>query len=342
MLVILPPFGGTAKRIGGYSHQRPACSGDRVRGRVITIDGTSPLIILLLNGGSMACYHPLVLHPPDNTSTEMIVPCGQCIGCKLDKSIMWMVRCDHEMQDKTDSTFLTLTYDDDHLPLSREGDPTLCSRDVILFLKRVRKNSGKRFRYFLCGEYGDRRSRPHYHVCMFGFKYDDEVFDSMSRSGFPLFISEKLSRDWSVYDRKIGRCTSQEFTSETAAYCARYCTKKISGVLAETHYGGREPEFATMSRRPGIGKLWFERYFADVMNNDCVIIKNGVKVKTPRYYTELFKGIDKLECEEILRKRKERGKLMFEKSSYKRRIDKRNLKEYVKRKKLKRKFEEEL
>lgn len=277
----------------------------------------------------------------------MIVPCGQCIGCRLDNSIMWAARCYHEQSWQKyhygrESCMLTLTYDDEHLPLTRTGEPTLQHRDVELFLKRVRKNNDTKFRYFLCGEYGKKNDRPHYHICMFGFKYDDERFDSMSGNGFPLFTSEKLKRDWRDENEScIGRATSQELTIETAAYCARYCTKKITGKNVDIKGAAREQTYATMSRKPGIGAEWFDAYGRDVINSECVVIKNGVKIKVPRYYDEMIKMLDPIEREVMVRKRKERGKLMFEKTSYKRRIDKERLKKYVNQKKLQRKFEEE-
>lgn len=279
----------------------------------------------------MACYHPITIKDPSNKNLQITVPCGKCIGCKLDHSVMWMVRCEHEMYFTDKSTFITLTYDDENLTFTRGGKATLNRRDLELFLKRVRKKRGK-IRYFACGEYGEKNDRPHYHICIFGYEYDDQVFDSVSQSGFQLNTSKKLTDDW-----KNGRCVCQEMTIETAAYAARYCTKKITGEIAEKYYDGREPEFAVMSRRPGIGREFYNKYKNDMLNNDVVITKEGIKTKTPRYYLDILKSEDVERREEIAKKRKE--KLTNE--NYIDLIRKRNVKLTINKKNKKRKYEGE-
>ena len=132
----------------------------------------------------MTCYHPLECWRVDGQSKlafvkprealireKLEVPCGQCIGCRLERSRQWAVRCIHEAQLHKDNCFITLTYNDEHLP----SPPSLSVRDFQLFMKRLRKRFGKGIRFFHCGEYGEKYGRPHYHACLFGFDFPDRV-----------------------------------------------------------------------------------------------------------------------------------------------------------------------
>ena len=110
------------------------------------------------------------------------------------------------------------------------------------FLKRLRRAYPDAvIRYFGCGEYGEELGRPHYHLCIFGFDFPDKVFHKMS-CGFKLYRSETLNKLWSH-----GHCLIGALTFESAGYVARYCTKKVTGALADDHYKGRTPEFALIS-----------------------------------------------------------------------------------------------
>ena len=117
------------------------------------------------------------------------VPCGQCIGCRLERSRQWAIRCVHEASLYDDNCFITLTYTDENLPCrgNRDCDKCdhfkekrcdglergLCKRDFQLFLKRLRKMFGKGVRYHHCGEYGEQLGRPHHHACLFNFNFPD-------------------------------------------------------------------------------------------------------------------------------------------------------------------------
>lgn len=85
------------------------------------------------------------------------------------------------------------------------------------------------------------------------------------------------------------RMQDRELTFESAAYAARYITKKISGPEADTHYNvidletgevysSKIPEFIDMSRRPGIGKPFYEKFKTDIFPSDEVILR-GIKMK---------------------------------------------------------------
>ncbi len=244
----------------------------------------------------MPCFRPLegfrcpsggiVFSRYHSIGLEMSVPCGQCIGCRLERSRQWAVRCMHEASLHADTSFVTLTYDDEFLP--RFG--SLLMDDWQKFFKRLRKRTGK-VRFFGCGEYGEQFGRPHYHACLFGRDFPDKVLWS-TRGGHDVFRSPLLESVWTCGQSEIG-----SLTFESAAYVARYCVKKVTGPKAREHYecvdpetgelGSRLPEFATMSRRPGIGTGWFEKFGSDVYPSDEVIVR-GKSSKPPRFYDRLF------------------------------------------------------
>ncbi|MCK6804095.1 MULTISPECIES: rolling circle replication-associated protein [Enterobacter cloacae complex] len=225
----------------------------------------------------------------------MQVPCGQCIGCRLARSREWAVRCTHEAYLYDDNCFITLTYDNEHLPYSESGLPTLHRPDLTLFLKRLRKRFKHKIRYFGCGEYGSKLARPHYHLVLFNHDFADKV---LFKSGkFPLFISAALQELW-----PHGHSIVAGFSFESAAYTARYCVKKINGEKAEEHYQDRVPEFSCQSLKPGLGYQFFIRYYDDIVYQDRVISRGGKSSQPPRYYDKLLSGCDL----ELLQLNKER------------------------------------
>lgn len=238
---------------------------------------------------------------PDN---PVMLPCGQCIGCRGDRSASWQVRCMHEAQMHGASCFLTLTYSDEALP----QDGSLKLRDVQLFLKRVRKRFGKGIRFFACGEYGDNTHRAHYHVLLFGFGFPDKRYHC-ERNGYRVFTSEALADLWPHGLHEIGSVTSQ-----SAGYCAQYVYKKRNGIGADDHYmrvspvdGATyrvAPEFSTMSRggrsgAGGLGESWFLKFARDLFPSDEVIV-DGKRRRVPDYYLKL---LDEPEADRVKRRR---------------------------------------
>lgn len=208
------------------------------------------------------------------------------------------MRCMHEKRMHSESCFLTLTYDNAHLP----AGGTLVKRDLQLFMKRVRKQFGEGVRFFACGEYGDKTQRPHYHVLLLNKDFADRK-PVTTRSEHPYYTSVLLSKLWTDGGHTIGNV---DF--ESAAYVARYCTKKISGPGAEKHYGQREKEFLLMSRRPGIGTTYLQKYEREIYAHDNVIV-NGVPSSIPRFYDTKFASLsdtnaEKLEQLKLKRRRK--------------------------------------
>lgn len=203
------------------------------------------------------------------------VPCGQCIGCRMDYVRDWSIRCVHEASLHQESHFATLTYDDAHLP----PELSLVPGDLQLFLKRLRYYlSPQRIRFYACGEYGEKNGRPHYHALLFGMSLGDRVPHSRGPSGELLYQSALLDKAWGN-----GRCLVGSVNRRSAAYVARYALKKITGPQAADFYGGRHPEFSRMSNRPGIGYSWVKRYETDCFPSAFVVI-DGQKHPVPKYY----------------------------------------------------------
>lgn len=224
------------------------------------------------------------------------VPCGKCIGCLLDRSRMWADRCMLEMQYHASNLFVTLTYDDVHVPVSYYPDPdtgealpslTLCRRDVQLFLKRLRRRTGQKIRYFGSGEYGTNTYRPHYHLIMFGLSLDDLTLAGRSGTGYQYYTSALLSDTW-----QKGFVSVAPATWETAAYTARYVTKKAGRVdpaFYETF--NLVPEFSMMSTHPGIGRQYYDDHRDEIYSKGSICIstpKGGKKIYPCAYFDRLF------------------------------------------------------
>lgn len=285
----------------------------------------------------MRCYYPLTAYRAIKSENgkrgvsfklrqgyhdlPVKVPCGQCVGCRLERSRQWALRCMHEASLYEDNIFLTLTYDDTHIP----PDGGLNKRHWQDFIRAVRKRympqrlkeleEGKRddarIRYFHAGEYGDYTGRPHYHGCLFNFRFPDQRHFT-TRKGFPVYVSEELRELWGKGLSEIG-----SVTFESAAYIARYILKKVTGnELAKAlrygtfdattgEIGQVQSEYATMSRRPGIGYNWLEQYGEDVYKDDSVVVRRALQ-KPPRYYDLLWEQQHPDHMEEVRQSRKDK------------------------------------
>ena len=252
--------------------------------------------------------------------------CGQCRGCRLEKSRIWGARIAHECawlweRFNLPSSFITLTYAEEHLPLYG----SLVPKHLQDFFKRFRRRiEPNKIRYYASGEYGSQCAkhevqdcvlcgpiqRPHYHAIVMGFGFPDRQVVGQ-RNGLTIYESNFLNELWDKGFHEIGSATF-----ESAAYTARYVMKKVNGRQAEQgHYtrydpwfdrwNNVDPEFAIMSRRPGIGKDWALHYLTDMYPHDQLPIPGrGTFGIPPRYYDELAKahGID---LEQIKTKRRD-------------------------------------
>lgn len=273
----------------------------------------------------MACYSPLraavlgynpdgkkiikVLKDSDfttyNNAVEYIsLPCGHCIGCRLKYSRVWADRCIAEASYHDSNIFLTLTYNDDHLPDPfplESGLPSpihpLVKRDVQLFVKRLRKHfSDQRIRFFLCGEYGEKSMRPHYHLILFGLSLDDLELLYTSQDSFTYYTSKTIDKLWyreSDPGVSAGFHIITTVNWNTCAYVARYIMKKQYGYNSSVYEDYNYPkEFTLMSRKPGIGRQFFDDHKLDIYGeSDGVYIptSDGAhKIRSNRYYDRLY------------------------------------------------------
>lgn len=194
------------------------------------------------------------------------VPCRKCVGCRLDYSRDWANRMLLEYQTTKKAVFVTLTYNDFYLPKSELGLPSLCKRDVQLWMKRLRKYfTGIQIRYFLAGEYGDQTHRPHYHAILFGLSLDDLIplkIRNINELGQSAYECSVLNDTW-----PFGFSTGAPTSYQTFSYVSRYCLKKQRNIdyslNDKTKY---EPEFSLMSRKPGLGGYYVTDDFLDGLN----------------------------------------------------------------------------
>lgn len=241
--------------------------------------------------GTVKPYIPLEKRLPDVTYQD--IPCGQCLGCRLDYSRKWADRLMMEAREHEFSWFVTLTYDDLHLPTGARSDPatgevlsfvpTLRKRDVQLFMKSLRKAVAPvRIRFFCSGEYGDKTFRPHYHLIVFGLPLDDLKFYKAGSAGQLYYNSPTISKAW---DEK-GYCVVAPATYETMLYTSRYVTKKLKGFESSFYKAnGIEPPFSLMSRKPGIGA---NTYSFDMMHYENICLPQGRRAPHPRYFQKLL------------------------------------------------------
>jgi len=258
----------------------------------------------------MACEYPMpaertedgrvvmVARKGDRGDAPLTLACGQCRGCRLERSRQWAMRCMHEAAQHESNSFVTLTYDDEHLP----ENGSLEKPHMALFMRRLRKRlareGGPKVRFYGCGEYGDKYGRPHLHLCLFGWNFPDRQHWKTTERGDPLYISDQLAKVWTFGQHQVG-----ELTFESAAYVARYVMKKVNGHKQEEHYAyewhvdtntgeitvksSLQPEFNNMSRKPGIGKRFYEKHKDTIYRDDGVIF-NERMIKPPKYYDRLY------------------------------------------------------
>lgn len=210
----------------------------------------------------------------------------------MEKSRQWAVRMHHESKCWPQNSFLTMTYDDQTLP----QDYGLDLRHLQLFIKRLRKHldyhDDRRVRFFACGEYGDLNGRPHYHAILFNFDAPDKLPWGRNARGDIIYTSELLSTLW-----PHGFITTEDVTFHSCAYVARYVTKKIktnNDFGFDRYYrlspvDGRmhsvKPEFAVMSRRPGLGHSYTQKFKSDYYPSGFVVV-DGIKQAPPAYYVK--------------------------------------------------------
>lgn len=215
----------------------------------------------------------------------MEIPCGGCIGCRLDRAAEWQTRLYHESMQHNLKAFITCTYAPEHLP----ENGTLVKKHFQDFLKRLRNTVRPiKIRFFACGEYGEKLTRPHYHAIIFGYDFTDKKHYKTHR-GNKLYTSETLTKLWGM-----GHCITGAVTPDSCGYVSRYIMKKVRGQKAETHYHvgvntqtgemiSVLPEYIHMSLKPGIGASYYEQNKRQLHAQDSVVVKGKLR-KVPKYY----------------------------------------------------------
>lgn len=244
------------------------------------------------------------------------VPCGKCPSCRSNWCRDWSIRAFHESLLYPTNVFLTLTYNQKHLPdiyedVQQAGEFNRHPQtDFQKFMKRFRqklwRDLGERVRFFHVFEYGSSFQRPHHHAIIYGTSLPDKYYWK-TKNGFPIYRSPMLEDAWSLiypdgHKEKMGFTTVQDVSYEVCAYVARYCMKKVD--VDCSWYDGRIPEFNLRSRMPGLGHDWLLKNKDDVYNDDELVIKNYI-TRPPRYYDNLFDVINSPRMEVIKRERKD-------------------------------------
>lgn len=254
---------------------------------------------------------------------RQIIPCGKCIGCRLEYSKDWATKGCLEAESYSENWFLTITYDQEHLPeagtmidpktgeeLGQNPFGTLKSEDWTLFLKRVRQHYKRKYnheniRFMACGEYGEKGQRPHYHAIMYNLPIHNMTFHQFNENHEPLYRCLELEEIWGK-----GLIVAAEVNWNTCAYVARYITKKVGIPTQDQYYKclGIAPEFFRMSRKPGIGRTYFEAHKDEIYKKDYLAItKYGggkMRVRPPKYYDKLYDSINHDEYERLKMKRR--------------------------------------
>ena len=257
----------------------------------------------------MYCHHPMEMHmsssltatgkrgwtfnlrdslDPDRRIDHMHiqVPCGQCIACRVRKAQEWSARLWLEWQMcKSSSCFLTLTYDDEHLP----SDRSLRVEDYQLFLKRLRKRLPQKIRYYCAGEYGSELARPHYHLILFGTDFGSDklpLCNVFNRLHPDYYISSLVADCWDK-----GYHTIAPLSDACICYVAKYVIKKAVGKSADDWYNGRRTEFGIGSK--GIAREWYDQYGNDMWSKGYFRWGDRFKKCRPvRYYERILEKND--------------------------------------------------
>lgn len=278
-----------------------------------------------LIGTSMNDIERLKQYSGNGHYTQQLIPCGNCIGCRLDYSREWANRGYLESLKYKNNWFVTITYDEEHLPrpseyIDKNGisylddgtweGGTLVPSHLTQFIKAVRKIFEREYnhtgiRFMACGEYGDKGMRPHYHIIFFNMPLPaDDLYKPKILNHEMYYQSHIIERAWNK-----GISNVSEATWNTISYTARYITKKINGEGSDELYHslGKEKEFMRVSRMPGIGEWYYKEHKDEIYSNDQIMIKNktGVHYITPpNYFDRLYEAEEPEKFKKIQKKRR--------------------------------------
>ena len=296
----------------------------------------------------MACYHPLkaawygeltekgkkkyILENPEYEYISPIetieIPCGKCIGCRIDYSKEWATRCMLEAKNYKYNAFITLTYNEENVRHTEginieTGETvdrlTLHPEDITKFMKDLRRYwkyhyNEDNIKFYLCGEYGETTGRPHYHIIAFNLHIRDLEPFFINKNKDQIYLSETINKIW-----KMGQTSIGEVTWQSCSYTARYVMKKLKGKDSKEIYEllGIIPEFVRMSRNPGIGRSYFEKNKAEIYQTDELFIEDGkgkvLTLKPVKYFDRLF-DLDSPEAMQAIKLQRKKNAIISEKN----------------------------
>jgi len=226
---------------------------------------------------STKCITPF--HVKDKFTGEYIpVPCSKCPPCKKRRTSGWSFRLVKEGERSQSALFVTLTYNTEVVPITKNGFMNLDKADVQKFMKRLRKLSNEKLKYYLCGEYGTKRMRPHYHLIIFNAD------------------KEKVELAWTLDRRPLGQIYIGDVNEASIGYTLKYMTKK--GKIPMHYNDDRQKEFSLMSKGLGSNYLtenmikWHKNNIEERMYCN---LKSNKKIAMPRYYKDkIYSDFDKV------------------------------------------------
>lgn len=276
---------------------------------------TSPSTVGFNADGKTLCWSPKRY---SKEYAPFQIPCGKCIACRLENARQTAVRCVHEASMYEKNSFVTLTYSEENLKSTKlqykdfqkfvkalrthiqdehlkRMYPDVKTRELRRALHKERNKSNEqnngndplhgthssRISIFCAGEYGDKKKRPHWHALIFNWRPSDLVHKYTNHRGDKVFDSALLASLWTQGISEVG-----SVTFESAGYCARYASKKLSHGKDKTH------DYEPISRRSSkyaIGKTWLEKNWRDVFTHGYIILPGGIKTGVPRYYEKWLK-----------------------------------------------------
>lgn len=224
------------------------------------------------------CYNPTQIYDKA-TGASLTVSCRKCTECMQVRANEWALRGHFELMQHEKNCFITLTYENNPIRLHKEH--------MQNFIKRLRKSIEPiKIKYFSCGEYGDKGLRPHYHIIIFGYDFDDMQYVRKSGSDIPIYESKELSKLW-----PHGIAIRQEANINTIRYSAKYSTKLKENLPEHLK---KYPEFNTMSNDLGIAEA--QKKMETYLETDEIYI-NGFSYRIPdillKKYAEQKFGYDK-------------------------------------------------
>ena len=223
-----------------------------------------------------------------DTNTGVTVPCGKCYECRKRRVSMWSFRLMQEAKVSTTAYFVTLTYDNAHVPITAKMFMSLCKSDLQKFFKRLRKNSEAKIRYYAVGEYGGKTWRPHYHIAMFNATSNDII------------------RAWSLDNQSLGNIYFGEVSGASVGYTLKYISKCAR--VPQHANDDRVREFSLMSK--GLGKNYLTDamiayHRKDIKGRMYCTLENGRKISMPRYYKgKLYTKLERTSAGAVLLKEK--------------------------------------